>query len=71
MKSHYSILIQWSDEDECYVASLPEFGAYASTHGATYEEALHNASEALTLLVEETQSLPRPQTYEMTHAATN
>ncbi len=69
MKMHYSILIQWSDEDECYVASLPEFGAYACTHGATREDAFKNAMEALCLLVEETTSLPRPQTYQTTHAA--
>jgi len=24
MKPHYSILIQWSDADQCYIASLPE-----------------------------------------------
>lgn len=29
MKSRYSILIQWSDEDQKYVASLPEFSPYA------------------------------------------
>ena len=33
------------------IASLPEFGAYANTHGATYEEALRNAQEVLSLLV--------------------
>jgi predicted RNase H-like HicB family nuclease len=26
MKSHYTIIIQWSDEDQCYVVSLPEWG---------------------------------------------
>ena len=36
----YSILIQWSDPDKSYIASLPEWGEYASTHGDTYEEAL-------------------------------
>ncbi|WP_424948002.1 type II toxin-antitoxin system HicB family antitoxin [Candidatus Spongiihabitans sp.] len=69
MKIHYSILIQWSDEDKCYIASLPEFGAYTNTHGETYEEAFQNAKEVLSLLMEETKSLPRPQTYEMTHVA--
>ncbi|NEO00536.1 MAG: type II toxin-antitoxin system HicB family antitoxin, partial [Moorea sp. SIO3I7] len=29
----YSILIQWSEEDNSYVASLPEWGNYARTHG--------------------------------------
>ena len=53
MKLHYSILIQWSEEDQSYVASLPEFGPYALTHGATYEEALQNAREVLDLLIQD------------------
>lgn len=63
MKDHYSILIQWSEDDQSYVASLPEFGSYALTHGATYEEALQNAREALDLLIEDTSPLPSPRTF--------
>ena len=63
MKVHYSILIQWSDDDRCYVASLPEFGPYTHTHGATYEEALRSAKEVLDLLIEDTAPLPLPLTY--------
>lgn len=66
MSAHYSIVIQWSDQDEKYVVSLPEFGPYAHTHGNTYEEALENAQEVLELLVEtyqvEGKPLPQPQT---------
>lgn len=66
MNFHYSILIQWSDEDKKYVVSLPEFGPYAHTHGSTYEEALKNAEEVLELLVETYQAegkpLPQPKT---------
>jgi predicted RNase H-like HicB family nuclease len=62
----YSVIIQWSDEDSLYVASLPEFGPYARTHGATYEEAARQAQEALELLMEtfqvEGRPLPRPLT---------
>jgi predicted RNase H-like HicB family nuclease len=47
----YSILIQWSEEDQAYIASLPEWGQYARTHGETYEEALENAKEVLEDLV--------------------
>ena len=53
MNSQYSILIQWSDEDQKYVVSLPEFGPYAHTHGETYEEALKNGQEVLELLIED------------------
>jgi len=63
MTHHYSIFIQWSEEDQCYIASLPEFGLYAHTHGATYDEALQNAKEVLTLLMMETVPLPHPNTY--------
>lgn len=64
MKSRYSILIQWSDEDQCYIVSLPEFGKYARTHGNTYEEAVKNAQEVLELLIEDNKYLPQPNIYE-------
>ncbi len=63
MKLHYSILIQWSDEDQCYIVSFPEFGKYAKTHGDTYEEAVRNAQEVLELLVEDNEKLPKPNLY--------
>lgn len=63
MKTHYSIIIQWSEDDTCYIASLPEFGPYALTHGETYEEALQNGQEVLELLMETTAPLPPPRTY--------
>jgi len=61
----YSILIQWSEADQAYVASLPEWGKYARTHGDTYESALENAREVLEDLVygyeQTSKSLPEPQ----------
>ena len=71
MKSRYSILIQWSDEDQCYIVSLPEFGKYAKTHGDTYEEALKNAQEVLKLLIEDDSNLPQPNVYESLAAQSN
>ena len=66
MKLHYSVVIQWSDEDQKYIVSLPEFGPYARTSGATYEEALKNGREVLELLIEDYQirgkDLPQPLT---------
>jgi predicted RNase H-like HicB family nuclease len=47
----YSILIQWSEEDQAYIVFLPEWGKAAKTHGETYEEALKNAQEVLEDLV--------------------
>jgi predicted RNase H-like HicB family nuclease len=67
MNPRYSILIQWSNEDQKYVVSLPEFGPYAHTHGDTYQEAFQNAQEVLELLIEDYQAkgqaLPEPQQY--------
>jgi predicted RNase H-like HicB family nuclease len=66
MKPQYSILIQWSTEDQKYVVSLPEFGPYAHTHGDTYYSALKNGEEVLELLIEDYQArgkpLPKPLT---------
>jgi antitoxin HicB len=50
MKFRYSILIQWSDEDQLYLVTLPEFAEIAmqpSTYGQTYEDAVKNAQEAI------------------------
>ena len=61
----YTIIIQWSQEDECFVVSLPEWGEFCHTHGETYEEALKNAQEVLEMLVEsyldDAETLPEPQ----------
>lgn len=65
----YSILIQWSEADQAYVASLPEWGQYARTHGETYEAALENAREVLEDLVygyeQIGKSLPEPRTLQV------
>ncbi len=63
----YTIIIQWSNEDKCYVVSLPDFTdtMQPCTHGDTYEEALKNAQEVLEMLIssylEDGQPLPEPQ----------
>ncbi|MHC5594825.1 MAG: type II toxin-antitoxin system HicB family antitoxin [Nostoc sp.] len=65
MNSHYTIIIQWSAEDECFVVSLPEWGEFCHTHGETYEEALKNAQEVLEMLIESSladgETLPEPK----------
>jgi antitoxin HicB len=50
----YTIVIQWSEEDNCFVVFLPEFEDVMQpvTHGDTYKEAFQNAQEVLELLVE-------------------
>ena len=72
----YTIMIQWSDEDQCYVVLLPEFTDIMQpcTYGETYEEALKNAREVLELLIDTAlnngETLPEPKTLEQSfHAA--
>ena len=59
-KPRYTVIIQWSDEDGCYVVSLPEWGRGCKTHGSTYEEAARNAREVLELLMENEGGKPAP-----------
>lgn len=50
MSYHYSLLIQWSEEDQLYLVTIPEFSDLAMqpcTYGKTYEEAVRNAQEAI------------------------
>jgi predicted RNase H-like HicB family nuclease len=63
----YSKVIQWSDEDQAYLVSLPEWEGRVSnpvTHGDTYEQAAKNGLEAVTALSEwslkQGMTLPAP-----------
>ncbi len=63
----YNMTIQWSDEDETFVVTLPEF-LDCKTHGDTYEEAVKSGQEVLSLLIEsykeQGRELPAPATHE-------
>lgn len=59
----YSVVIQWSEEDQCYVVSFPEWGPGAHTHGKTYVEAAEMAQEVLELLMDGEESLPEPDLF--------
>lgn len=70
--SRYTVVIQWSDEDQAYVASFPEFEAtgdyFLSAHGDTYVEAAQSAQDLLDeLLIHAAEEgdwpLPAPRTY--------
>ncbi len=67
MNHHFSMLIQWSEEDQLYVVTLPEFSG-SHTHGQTYKEAVKNGQQVLDLLVETYQTegrpLPQPKTFD-------
>ncbi|MDJ0648475.1 MAG: type II toxin-antitoxin system HicB family antitoxin [Xenococcaceae cyanobacterium MO_188.B19] len=52
-KLKYRILIQWSDEDDCYLVSLPDLSTKQKwvSHGDTYQEALENGLELMEELI--------------------
>jgi antitoxin HicB len=48
----YQMVIQWSDEDNCFLVSFPDFpGQRWRSHGDTYESAVMNGIEALESLI--------------------
>ncbi len=64
-KFKYQMLIQWSEEDNCFLVGFPDFpGQRWRTHGDSYEEAVTNGIEALESLIMAYEStgeqLPEP-----------
>jgi antitoxin HicB len=47
MEAKYSLIIRWSEQDQCFVAWVPEFGPAALVHGDTYEAAAKAAREVI------------------------
>lgn len=44
----YQMLIQWSDEDQCFLVTFPDFPSSKwRTHGDTSQETVKNGIEAL------------------------
>ncbi len=65
MKLKYKMIIEWSEEDNCFLVGFPDFpGQKWRTHGETYEEAVDNGTEALESLVmayqQTNEPLPEP-----------
>ncbi|MEB3213381.1 MAG: type II toxin-antitoxin system HicB family antitoxin [Leptolyngbyaceae bacterium] len=63
----YQMVIQWSEEDSCFLVGFPDFpGQQWRTHGETYEIAVSQGIEALESLVMAYESshepLPEPKT---------
>jgi predicted RNase H-like HicB family nuclease len=59
MVSRYEIIIFWSDEDNAYVAEVPELpGCMAD--GKTYRQALSNAERIIKEWIETATELGRP-----------
>lgn len=47
----YETIIYWSDEDDAYVADVPELPG-CMAHGDSYESALANAQDAIQLWID-------------------
>lgn len=53
--NHFEIIIYWSDEDQAFIADVPELPGCA-THGDTHELALAQVKQAMALWIEAAQA---------------
>ena len=59
MSSKYEIIIYWSDEDDSFIAEVPELpGCMAD--GTSYQEAVSNAEIVIKEWIEMAKELGRP-----------
>jgi len=55
----YEVIIYWSDEDQVFIAEIPELAGCAA-HGDTPEAALAQAQEAITLWLDTAREFGDP-----------
>ena len=55
----YEVIIYWSDEDQAFIAEVPELAGCVAD-GATYQEAVANAEIAIQEWIETAKELGRP-----------
>ncbi len=58
-KHRYEITLRWSDEDQAYIAEVPEL-AWCAADGATYQEALANVEVVIDEWIKTANELSRP-----------
>ncbi|MHC5821279.1 MAG: type II toxin-antitoxin system HicB family antitoxin [Nostoc sp.] len=70
--NRYTMIIQWSDEDQLFLVTIPEFSdrvIMPCTHGQTREEAIHNGEEVIEMYLSawqaEGESIPEPSTLQI------
>lgn len=69
---HYSMILEWSEEDQAYLVILPEWAdrvVMPVTHGITYDEAVKHGQEALEMLVSSAMRDGEPLPSPKVHAA--
>jgi predicted RNase H-like HicB family nuclease len=63
----YSMIIEWSDEDNAFIVTVPELSG-CRTHGATYEEAVRQGQEAIETWLDAVKAwgrpIPAPKTFD-------
>ena len=59
MEYKYEIIIYWSEEDDSFIADVPELPGCMSD-GGTYQEALANAEVIIQEWIETANELDRP-----------
>ncbi|OGV64425.1 MAG: hypothetical protein A2283_11160 [Lentisphaerae bacterium RIFOXYA12_FULL_48_11] len=67
----YEIIIFWSEEDKVFVADVPELPG-CMAHGSSYESALSNARDAITLWIKTAKEfkdpVPQPKGHRLAYA---
>ena len=76
--NRYSMIIQWSDEDQLFLVTIPEFGVQLCclyrvimpcTHGKTREDAIRSGEEVIEMYLEAWQAegefIPEPNTLQI------
>ncbi len=70
-KHRYEIILYWSDEDEVYIAEVPEL-AWCAADGATYQEAIANIEvvidEWIETAIEKGWTIPEPKGRRLVYA---
>lgn len=59
MTYKYGVVIYWSDEDQLFIAEVPELPGCV-THGETPDAALANAHEAIELWIDTAREFGNP-----------
>lgn len=70
--NRYSMTVQWSNEDQLFLVTIPEFAGRVvmpCTYGKTREEAIHNGEDVIEMYLEawqaEGESIPEPSTLQI------
>jgi predicted RNase H-like HicB family nuclease len=58
-KYRYEVIIYWSDEDQAFIAEVPELAGCVAD-GATYQEAVSNVQTIIEEWIETAREMGRP-----------